>query len=192
MRDSVKTLDKPVIVVTDMLVDFITGALACERGRNMVPSLVSLLDAARSAEIPLVFCRDAHIPDIDRELKLWGEHAMAGTPGDEIIPELKVSDKDYIITKRRYSCFFQTYLDMLLRELNCKTVILTGLQAHICVQHTAADAFQLGYDVVVATEATEAFTEQDRNAAFAYMKQMYGALLCSNEEIVAALQANNH
>ena len=138
-------LEKPAILVVDMLNDFVTGALTCERARAIVPAAAELLDAARAADVPVIFCNDAHLKGIDRELKIWGDHAIAGTKGAEVIPELKLSEKDYVVPKRRYSGFFQTDLDILLTELGVKTVVMTGLHAHMCVRHTSADAFCLGY-----------------------------------------------
>ena len=92
-----KKLERPAILVVDMLNDFVTGALACDRGKAIVPAMAQLLEAARSKGIPVIFCNDAHIPGIDRELALWGDHALAGTKGAEVIPELNVSAKDYIV-----------------------------------------------------------------------------------------------
>lgn len=178
-------LDKPAILVVDMLNDFVTGALACDRGKAIAPATARLLDAAREAGIPVIFCNDAHLPKIDRELEVWGDHAIAGTPGAQVIPELNLCDKDYVVPKRRYSGFFQTDLDALLRELGVKTVVMTGLHAHMCVRHTSADAFQLGYNVVVAKEATDSFTEEDYIGGLAYLKTCYGADAYSNEELIA-------
>ena len=180
-----KKLERPAILVVDMLNDFVTGALACDRGKAIVPAMAQLLEAARSKGIPVIFCNDAHIPGIDRELALWGDHALAGTKGAEVIPELNVSAKDYIVPKRRYSGFFQTDLDILLRELGVKSVIMTGLHTHMCVRHTSADAYCLGYDVTVAKEATDAFTEEDYLSGLAYLKTCYGAEAYSNEELIA-------
>ena len=178
-------LEKPAILVVDMLNDFVTGALACDRGKAIVPATAQLLDAARAANVPVIFCNDAHLPGIDRELALWGDHAIAGTPGAQVIPELNVSEKDYIVPKRRYSGFFQTDLDILLKELGVKTVVMTGLHAHMCVRHTSADAYCLGYDVVVAKEATDSFTEEDYQGGLAYLKTCYGADALSNQELIA-------
>lgn len=181
-----KKLDKPAILVVDMLNDFVTGALTCDRAKAIVPATAQLLDAARAANVPVIFCNDAHLPGIDRELALWGDHAIVGTPGAQVIPELNVSEKDYIVPKRRYSGFFQTDLDILLKELGVKTVVMTGLHAHMCVRHTSADAYCLGYDVVVAKEATDSFTEEDYANGLAYLKTCYGADAYSNEELIAA------
>lgn len=179
-------LENVAVIVVDMLNDFVTGALGCDRAKAIVPATAELLDAARKAGVPVIFSNDAHIAGIDRELKLWGDHAIAGTKGAEVIPELKLSDRDYVVPKRRYSGFFQTDLDILLKELGVKTVIMTGLHAHMCVRHTSADAYCLGYDVIVAKEATDSFTQEDYENGLAYLKTCYGADAYTNEELIAA------
>ena len=180
-------LNKPAILVVDMLNDFVYGALTCERGKAIVSSTAQLLDAARKAGVPVIFCNDAHRKGIDRELIIWGDHAIAGTPGAEVIPELNLNENDYVVPKRRYSGFFQTDLDILLKELGVQTVVMTGLHTHMCVRHTSADAYSLGYDVVVAKEATESFTEEDYTQGLAYLKLCYGADAYTNEELIAML-----
>ena len=162
-------LNAPAILVVDMLNDFVTGALGCDRAKAIVPATARLLKAAREKGVPVIFCNDCHLPGIDRELIIWGDHAIKGTPGAEVIPELELCDKDYVVPKRRYSGFFQT-----------------DLHAHMCVRHTSADAFCLGYDVVVAKEATDSFTEEDYKAGLAYLKTCYGADAYTNDELIAA------
>ena len=152
---------KYAVLVVDMLNDFVTGALKCDRGLRIVPKTAELLNGCREKGIPVIFCNDAHLKGIDHELKLWGDHAIAGTEGAEVIPELQLCEKDYVVPKRRYSGFFHTDLDLLLKKLGVDTVIMTGLHTHMCVRHTSADAYQLGYNVVVAKDATDSFPQED-------------------------------
>jgi nicotinamidase-related amidase len=180
-------LNKPAILVVDMLNDFVYGALACDRGKAIVPATAELLDAARKKGVPVIFCNDAHLKGIDRELKLWGDHAIAGTEGAQVIPELKLTEGDYVIPKRRYSGFFQTDLDITLKELGVETVVMTGLHAHMCVRHTSADAYQYGYDVVVAKDATDSFTEEDYNYGIKYLKETYDAEISDVDTILKNL-----
>ena len=70
-------LNHPAILVVDMLNDFVTGSLACDRGKAIVPATARLLKAAREKGVPVIFCNDAHLPGIDRELQIWGDHAIA-------------------------------------------------------------------------------------------------------------------
>ena len=174
---------KTAILVVDMLNDFVTGALKCERGMAIVPKTAKLLDEARKNGVKVIFCNDAHLKGIDHEFKIWGEHAIVGTKGAEVIPELNLCDKDYVVPKRRYSGFFHTDLNLLLRELKIDTVIMTGLHTHMCVRHTAADAFSLGYDIVVAADATDSFTKEDYDMGIDYLKSVYGATVYSVDEL---------
>ena len=177
-------MSKRAILVVDMLNDFVTGALKCDRGLAIVPKTAELLRGAREKGMPVIFCNDAHLKGIDHELKLWGDHAIAGTEGAEVIPELELCEKDYVVPKRRYSGFFHTDLDLLLKELGVDTVILTGLHAHMCVRHTAADAYQLGYGIVVAKDATDSFTEEDYLYGIKYLKEVFGAEITDVDSLV--------
>ena len=178
---------KYAVLVVDMLNDFVTGALKCDRGLAIVPKTKQLLKGCREKGVPVIFCNDAHIKGIDHELKFWGDHAIAGTYGAEVIPELELCDKDYVVPKRRYSGFFQTDLDLLLRELGVDTVIMTGLHAHMCVRHTSADAYQYGYSVVVAKDATDSFTKEDYEYGIKYLKETYDAEISDVDSILKAL-----
>ena len=177
---------KQAILVVDMLNDLVTGALKCERGVAIVPQTAKLCREARKAGIPVIFCNDAHIKGVDHELKLWGDHAIAGTKGAQVIDELELCDKDYVVPKRRYSGFFHTDLDLLLHELDVDTVILTGLHTHMCVRHTAADAYCLGYDIVVAKDATNSFSEEDYDYGLKYLFAVYGAKITDVDSLVAS------
>lgn len=179
----VKRLKEAVIVI-DMLKDFVHGALKCERALKIIPNLKKLLDEARKKGISVIYANDAHLPEVDLEFKKWGPHAIKGTKGAEVIDELKPQKGDFIIEKRRYSAFYETGLDMLLRELNVDTVILTGLHTNICVKHTAADAFYRGYRIVIPEDCVTTFTEEDHQWGLKYEKEIYGAEITTSSKII--------
>ena len=77
-----------------------------------------------AAGIPVIYCNDAHVRGLDRELELWGEHGVAGEV--RVFPEIEQAPGDITVPKRRYSGFFQTDLDLTLRELGVRTVIAVG------------------------------------------------------------------
>lgn len=172
------------LILVDMLNDFVTGTLGCERGRAIVPNLVKLTTTARDHGIPVIYSNDSHLRGIDHELKLWGDHAIRGTKGAEVIPELAPKDGDYIIPKRRYSGFYQTDMQMLLSELDVDSVIITGLHTHMCCRHTSADAFYLGYNIFVPKETTNSFTEEEYSYGLKYLKEVYGAEICDMEDLI--------
>lgn len=180
--------EKTALLVIDILNDFVYGALGCERAKGIVKPVARLVKAAHQAHVPVIFCNDAHYA-CDKELKLWGPHAMRGTKGAEVVPEIGVKEGDYVISKRCYSGFFQTDLDLLLKDLGIETVILTGLHAHMCVRHTAADAYQSGYEVVACTDGMDSFTKEDYDMGIRYLKDVYGAKLLTVAELVEFLTA---
>ena len=148
-------------------------------------SLAKVVDLAHQAGVPVVYANDAHIPGIDHELELWAPHGIAGRT--RIFPEVNVADSDLVITKRRYSGFFETDLDLTLRELGVDTVIAVGEDTNICVLHTLADAYFLGYASVVVEDATRTFLCGTQEAGIEHFVKCYGSRIVSTDEIVAEL-----
>ena len=66
-------------------------------------------------------------------------------------------------------------------------VVLTGLHTHMCVRHTAADAYQLGYDVVAIKDATNSFTAEDYEYGLSYLKGTYDAEITDTDTFLASL-----
>lgn len=167
------------VIVIDMLNDFVHGSLKCDRAQIIIEPLRHLIEAARNRSVPVIYTNDSHHRDLDKELSHWGPHALAGSEGAGVIDELKPTDRDFVVLKRRYSAFFQTDLHLLLRELGIDTLVLSGLTTDICVRHTAADAFFWGYKLMVPADGTQAFTEEDHKSSLDYMARIYGARITS-------------
>ena len=176
-------VNKAVIVI-DLLNDFVTGDLKCERAQHIIPNLKRLVESARDHNIPVIYSNDAHYPQDHEVVARWGKHAIKGTKGAEVIPELEPTENDYIVEKRTYSSFYETGLDPLLRSLDVKTVILGGLHTNICVRHTAADAFFRGYKILVAKDGVEAFTQEDHEQGLKYLENVYNAKTKTVDQII--------
>ncbi len=106
----------------------------------------ALSSAARAAVVPVIFIQELHRPsgvDFGRELDgEEGIHCVEGAPGTELWPTLRPGAGDYYVPKRRYSAFFGTDLDILLKGLGVDTVILIGSLTDVCVHYTFVDAHQ--------------------------------------------------
>lgn len=178
--------DKKAVIVVDMLNDFVTGPLGGDRARGTVEPISKLLEAARAKGIDVIYTCDAHLPGIDKELELWGEHALAGTEGARVIPELAPRTGDYVIPKRRYSGFFETGLRLLLEELGVGTLIVVGVYTDLCLRHTVADAFNWGYRLQIPAEGTNAFTEEAYQGGLKALKEVYGAKISPLAEVIGA------
>jgi nicotinamidase-related amidase len=181
---------KTAVLVIDLIEEFVTGRLGNKRAQAVVPRVRRLLGAARGAGLRVVYITDAHLPGIDREFEVWGAHAEAGTPGAEIVPELKPASDDIHLYKRRYSAFYATGLDELLRELKVEAVILSGVLTNICIQHTAADAYFRGYKITVPRDCVDALTDAEQADSLAFMKRMYGAEVTDSATLIKGLEAS--
>jgi nicotinamidase-related amidase len=175
------------LVIIDMLEDFVHGALANPRAEAIVPPLRRLLGHARARGWVIVFSNDAHLPG-DPELRVWGEHAMAGTPGAEVIAELEpvLGSHELISSKNAYGAFDETGLDERLRDLAVDEVVLAGQHTHICVRHSAYGALIRGYRITVPRDAVCAFEGIDEEGALDYLRTVYGAEITTVAELVGS------
>jgi len=80
----------------------------------------------------------------------------------------------------------------LLRSLNVKTVIITGLHTNICDRHTAADAYFRGYKIKVPEDCVDSFTEQDHIEGLEYLKRIYGAEITTSNKIIESWKKTHH
>lgn len=177
---------KPALIIIDMLYEFVKGRLRSPDAERIIPSIKALINFAYEKNIPVIHVIDHHLPH-DHELKVWGEHAMKNSPEARIVDELAPGMNDIVLHKRNYSGFRDTGLDPLLRSLGVDTVILTGIHTHICVLHTAWDAFYHGYNIIIVKDAVAAFSREDHEYALRYMEKIYGAKLFSTKEVIEML-----
>lgn len=168
------------VLVIDMLRDFLEpdGALFCRRCRNIIPSVQRLVTHARASGWPVIYVCDSHPhASEDPDILRFGPHAIRGTRGAEIIPELAPAGGDHIVTKRTYDGFYSTDLDMTLRSLRVSTVILSGIHTHVCVLATAMGAFYRGYRVIVLRDCTEASSEEKHRTRLEFIRSHLGEVM---------------
>ncbi|UQZ87688.1 nicotinamidase [Deltaproteobacteria bacterium Smac51] len=180
-------MSKKAIIVVDVLNDFVTGEISSPTAGKIIAPLQNLLKTARAKSLPIIYTCDAHRPGVDGEFKVWAGHALAGTAGAEVIPELAPQPEDHIVPKRRYSGFFQTDLDLLLRELKIESLIITGVYLTLCVQHTVGDAYNFGYGIEVPSDCVASFSDDDFESGLKYLKDAYGAEVVTSNEIINRL-----
>ena len=181
-------MSRMAVLVLDMLNDFVTGKLKTDRVASIIEPLQRLVDAARMNGVPVIYSNDAHLSTDIEVVERWGDHAIKGSPGSQVIPELASKENDFVVEKRVYSGFYDTALDSLLRSLyngmGVETVILVGVHTHICVRHTAADAFYRGYKILVPKDGVQAFTRKDHEEGLKYLKNIYNAEITTVNAII--------
>lgn len=150
-----------------------------------------VVTAARRAGIPVIFLQEVHRPSmVDFGRELDGDedvHCLEGAPGTGFFDHLRPSASEYHLVKRRYSGFFATELDLLLRGLGVRTLILIGGLTDVCVHYTFVDAHQHDYHARVVTDAVGGSSEEAHRASLRAMEYLQAGSCCSAAGIVAAL-----
>jgi nicotinamidase/pyrazinamidase len=164
------------LIINDMENDFVDekGALRVEKASECVEPIKKWKATMKKEGSPVIYVCDTHFKG-DIEFDKWGTHTVEGTWGAEVIEELKPDDTDYVLKKWKYSAFYATPLDMLLRQLGVDTIVLTGVLTDVCIQHTAADAYYRGYKTIVPRSCTATITEERKEYALNFVEQMYDA-----------------
>ncbi|MBQ0005693.1 MAG: cysteine hydrolase [Clostridiales bacterium] len=184
------------MLIIDMQNAFIEEAspLCIKGARITIPNCVRALDAARRKGIPVIYIKRQYREDgSDVEItrrELWERGGKPLTPGstgplgEEYPAELKPEAGDYEIIKPRWSAFFETELDILLRRLEVGTVILTGTTTPNCIRTTCYDANALNYNVVIIEDCTSSVTTEIQKANIEDMARM-GAIITTVEEFAS-------
>jgi ureidoacrylate peracid hydrolase len=179
---------RSAVLVVDMLNDFLepAGAMPLPEGHRLYEPTRRLLANARAHGSAVIWVCDSHPPG-DREFDKRSVHCVTGTWGAQIVEALQPRDDEYRVSKRRYSGFYETDLDLRLRELGIAHVILTGVVTNICVRSTAHDAFFRGYDVIVVQDCVAATSEREQESSLYDIDTHFGKV-ASLEEVLAVFE----
>jgi nicotinamidase-related amidase len=163
---------KTAMIVVDMQNDFVASGAAMETpaARAVVPKLAEALKICRDAGIKVIYTAHVHRRDgsdmglfDDMHPPIANREALVdGTPGVDIYSDLAPAPDEHVIKKHRYSGFFGTDLDMILREWGVDTVIISGTTTENCCHATARDAMFRNYRVVFLSDATATYDYPDR------------------------------
>jgi nicotinamidase/pyrazinamidase len=165
--------DKKALLVIDMLNDFVLdGApLKIPHVEKIIEPVKRETEKARNEGYPVIYLCDSHNKN-DREFKMFPPHAVKNTEGSKIIEELKPQGTDIILRKSTFSAFFGTDLDKVLKRLNIKKLIFTGVATSICVLYTVVDAVMRDYGVYIVEDAVIGLNPEDHRFALKQMERV--------------------
>ena len=197
-----KNARRPLIVGNPALimVDFQRGGSYVPGVENGVPHMDggsrrrtarTLVTAAREVGIPVVFIQEVHRPDmVDFGRELDGAedvHCIEGMRSTEIAAEeVDFRQGDYFVPKRRYSAFYGTDLDILLRGLKVQTLILTGGLTDVCVHYTFVDGHQGDYYCRVVEDCVGGSSLEAHDASLRAMEYLQSGARRMSTEILQA------
>ncbi|WP_342074989.1 cysteine hydrolase [Yoonia sp. SS1-5] len=150
-----------------------------------------LVDAAHENDVLVVFIQEIHRSDmVDFGRELDGDedvHCLEGDPRTEVAKdEMGFRDGDYVVPKRRYSAFFGTDFEILLRGLKAETLFLCGGLTDVCVHYTFVDAHQSDYFCRVVEDCVAGSSIEAHNAALKAMEYLQTGAVQSRSTVVDA------
>ena len=153
-----------------------------------------LIDKAREQDIPVIFIQEVHRPNlVDFGRELDGDedvHCLEDDPNTAIaVEQTGFRPDDYLIKKRRYSAFFGTDLEILLRGLKVDTLLLCGGLTDVCVHYTFVDAHQSDYFCRVIEDCVGGSSEEAHEAALRAMEYLQTGARRSLDEVLAAMDS---
>lgn len=175
------------LISIDYTYDFVAtaGALTTgAAGQAIEKDLVAVTQEYFKQGDFVVFAIDGHDPQdhYHPENKLFPSHNVIGTKGRELYGTLadfyqanQKNENLYWVDKRHYSAFTGTDLDLRLRERGITEICLTGVCTDICVLHTAVDAYNLGYQIIIPEKAVASFDATGHTWALNHFKNTLGA-----------------
>jgi nicotinamidase/pyrazinamidase len=170
-------MGKAALIVADMLNDFLDpqGSLYVgHQAREIIPFIAQKIAEFRAEGGVVIFVCDAHAPN-DREFRLFPPHAVKGTWGAEVIPELPPDPGDFRVEKTRYSAFSRTNLEELLRQQEVTEVQVVGVLTSICVMETVKELFDRDIPAVVYRQGVADADPEAQAFALKQMQRVLGA-----------------
>ena len=173
------------LLLVDVILDFDfpEGDALLAQASGAVPHIELLIERARRAEVPIVYVND--------NLGRWRSDFRAtvarccdpSRPSAALVRRLQPRTEDYFILKPKHSGFFLTPLELLLKALGTRTVIICGFAANSCVTSTAHDAHMRDFGVVVPSDTTAANTAQLCADSVRHLGLTLRAITCAASEL---------
>ena len=171
---------KTALLVIDMQNNLIkakeepfSGAARMAESKGAIGNTAKMIAAARQAGMPVIFIGHVHrkdnadvVPTVT-DLMLQGlmpparEAMVEGTPGSQIVDELKPAPGDHVIWKRRSNAFYNSDLELMLRSRGIDTVIITGAVTNGCIANTTRGAQERDLHVIVLSDCCVAMMPED-------------------------------
>ncbi len=188
--------DNTVLVIVDMQKDFLDDGAPCfiAGGRSVVPATARLLNWFRGEGMPIIHVITVWQKDgVDMSRFTTSEELMKrglreGEPGIQPVDELTPRENEYVVHKKRYSAFYGTELEMLLRSLGAVHVVVAGVATNYCVRSTVHDAAFRDFLPVVASDCATSYTVEEHEQSLRDIATGFGWVK-TNDELMTLLQA---
>ena len=194
---------KPALIVVDIQASTFIDASEVRAIDNMPGYKDRMLlarnaiDKARACAIPVIFIQEVHHPSmVDFGRELDGDedvHCLEDNPKTAIaVEEIDFRPDDYLIRKRRYSAFFGTDFEILLKGLGVDTLLLCGGLTDVCVHYTFVDGHQSDYFCRVIEDCVAGSSLEAHEASLRAMEYLQTGARRSLDEVLRAMEDYKH
>lgn len=190
-------IQRTAVICIDFQAGVFTGscALSYVGAEEVLPKAKQVLAAARAAKLPIIHVQEVHrkeMVDFGRELDgAEPVHCLETWDSTQYHSELAPIAGEFSISKRRYSSFFGTDLEILLRGLKVDTLVLMGTITNVCVHYTAVDAHQRDYHFHVIEDCCIGSDWQAHWAALNAMEYLQKGARIQHDKFVAVTEEKN-
>jgi ureidoacrylate peracid hydrolase len=205
MATTIKLKDytiNPALLVIDVQNGFVSKGgsydllgMETSHYREVIPKIRDLINLCKNIRIPIFYTqavressgidlltRSHKILPKSREERIKKKPICVRETWDaEIVDEIKPSENDHVVIKRRDSAFHDTEIEVWLRSLKIDTLIFCGIDTSICVETSLRDAFNIGYDVVLISDATASNNRKHYESTLENVKGYYGIVMDMKE-----------
>ncbi len=165
------------LVLIDLINDleFEGGARLLRPALQAGPRIAALKEKARRLRVPAIYAND-NFGRWRSDFREAVNHCLHdGVRGQPLVEMLKPGEGDYFVLKVKHSAFFSTTLELLLRYLGARRVVLTGISGDMCVLLTAADAYLRDYEIYVPSDCIASISAAENRKALDYMARVFHA-----------------
>ncbi len=185
-------VEKSALIVVDMqdfFLDESSPTFTCG-GLAIIPRLQRLISTFRESGRPVIYTRHVHNPQLNDIgiMEWWWEGiCLEGSPESEIHRSIAPLPEDKVIFKHRYSAFYNTDLETVLRCLKIEDLVICGIMSNLCCESTARDAYFRDYRVFFPADGTGSINEEMHLASL--LNLAFGfAYVTECEEIIRSLE----
>lgn len=176
---------KNALLVIDMQKDFTDpgGLVFYPQNREILPAIAEAVTFCRENNFLVVFTQHRYRRGKpDKNLNEMRPCCIEGSGGEDLDTMLPVDyEKDYIVQKRRYSAFFATDLDLILREHSVENVFVAGTKTNCCIRATVTDAHSLDYRVTVLSDAVGTNSDEVNKVHLDDIRKYFGRVITLRE-----------
>jgi len=189
----------PALIVVDMQNGFVAKGGSYDKlgmnttqYREIIPKLKEIIEFCRAMEIPVFYTeavKEASGIDVltnihnflpkSRQERLKVPICIRGTWDGLTIDELKPGENDHVVIKRRDSAFQDTEFRVWLQSIGVNLLVFTGIDTSICVETSLREGFNIGYDVMIISDATASGNKGHYETTLERVKDYYGIVMDS-------------